>query len=328
MLVCLSLDVCGLWFYTLEAAYEELCYEMSYYMLYMLQVAYNLGLGSLTWVVATEVLPIRSKIVALANCQIKFILFNLWIHVQVPRLDAHPGQPDLKPLLVHRHQNLQRPAGVPRPRCPLLPLRRRLPLWPRLHLHLPAGDSRQDSRGNCSVFRRPAAALRSGSSHPLHCFFACFVVVGSSIQLLVTPHPWNMNMWYCLRTILWQILISRFTALPLLLFCKSLVAGAKVHNAVTSMQSNSFWHFWQMKQPCLTAATILLRLIYSTHVINKLHGPLSDFSNKYIHNLKSLESVRFGKTVFYIMYIDQNPTSLDIIYKLCCVLIWLCWLCF
>ena len=33
MLVCLSLDVCGLWFYTLEAAYEELCYEMSYYIL-------------------------------------------------------------------------------------------------------------------------------------------------------------------------------------------------------------------------------------------------------------------------------------------------------
>ena len=75
MLVCLSIDIYGLsWFYTVEAAYEELCYEMSYYML---QVAYNLGLGSLTWVVATEVLPIRSKIVALANCQIKFILFNL-----------------------------------------------------------------------------------------------------------------------------------------------------------------------------------------------------------------------------------------------------------
>ena len=50
------------------------CPTTSYYML---QVAYNLGLGSLTWVVATEVLPIRSKIVALANCQIKFILFNL-----------------------------------------------------------------------------------------------------------------------------------------------------------------------------------------------------------------------------------------------------------
>ena len=39
------------------------CPTTSYYML---QVAYNLGLGSLTWVVATEVLPIRSKIVALA----------------------------------------------------------------------------------------------------------------------------------------------------------------------------------------------------------------------------------------------------------------------
>ena len=48
---------------------------------------------------------------------------------QVPRLDAHPGQPNIKPLLVPCDENLQRPAGVPRPRRPLLPLWRGLPLF-------------------------------------------------------------------------------------------------------------------------------------------------------------------------------------------------------
>ena len=125
-------------------------------------MAYNLGLGSLTWVVATEVLPIR--------LEARRDRDKLKPNSKVPRLDSHPGQPNLQPLLVCRHQDVQRSAGLARPRCPLFPLWWSLSLWPRLHLYLPSRDSRQDSGGNGSKLSKTQSSPDSGT---LRCLQVC-----------------------------------------------------------------------------------------------------------------------------------------------------------
>ena len=88
----------------------------------------------------------------------------------ISRLDSHPGQPDLQPLLVCRHQDVQRSAGLARPRCPLFPLWWSLSLWPRLHLYLPSRDSRQDSGGNGSKLSKTQSSPDSGT---LRCLQVC-----------------------------------------------------------------------------------------------------------------------------------------------------------
>ena len=112
--------------------------------------AFNVGMGSLTWTVATEMLPVRdestlSRENALES-SINQIIDNPFdtvdetIGAQIEAVDAHGVERDVQPVVVRGDQDLQGRLRARLPRRALPHLRRRLRLRILLHSHLSPRD--------------------------------------------------------------------------------------------------------------------------------------------------------------------------------------------